>query len=63
MTQIDQSLTHLNPHAVLDRGYALVQTVEGAIVRDSAELQLEQGLQISFAKGKANAKVTAVEKA
>ena len=34
-----QSLAHLNPQAVLERGYAIVATAQGEIVVDSAQLQ------------------------
>ena len=30
-----QSLAHLNPQAVLERGYAIVTTADGAIVEDA----------------------------
>ena len=35
-----QSLAHLNPRAVLERGYAIVATVDGVIVDDAARLAL-----------------------
>lgn len=61
LAKLEQSLVHLNPHAVLERGYALVQTVDGEVVRDSAALQLEQTLQISLAKGQIESTVTRIK--
>lgn len=58
LMRLSQNLAHLNPHAVLERGYALVQTVEGEIVRNSASLRLGQSLQISLAQGQLDASVT-----
>ncbi|SFZ74641.1 exodeoxyribonuclease VII large subunit [Chitinimonas taiwanensis] len=43
----------LNPEAVLARGYSLVETTEGALVRDAAELHLGQKLRLRFAHSEA----------
>ena len=44
-------LLHLNPERVLDRGYSITETADGAIVRDSAQLVLEQDLKVTLARG------------
>jgi exodeoxyribonuclease VII large subunit len=58
LRRLEQNLRHLGPQAVLDRGYTLVQTEGGKIVRSSAELRIEQTLQLSFAQGQADVRVT-----
>jgi exodeoxyribonuclease VII large subunit len=53
-----QSLSHLNPQAVLDRGYAIVTAADGAIVQDAASLAVGDDVGIALARGAADAKVT-----
>jgi len=50
-------LAQLNPQAVLQRGYSLVETTSGTIVRDSAQINADDDLRISFARGWASAHV------
>ena len=50
-------LTHLNPQAVLERGYSLIETADGKIVRDSAQLSHEDEVRLTFARGWARAQV------
>lgn len=45
------ALQHLNPHAVLERGYSMTRTEAGAIVRDSDQLKPGDRVEIAFAKG------------
>jgi len=59
--QLEQNLQHLNPRAVLERGYAFVQTETGEIVQDSTALRQDQPLNLSFAKGEAQVRVTEVK--
>jgi exodeoxyribonuclease VII large subunit len=61
LRRLEQNLRHLGPQAVLDRGYALVQTECGEIVRNSTELHLDQRLHLSFAHGQADALVTNIK--
>ncbi|OIQ87134.1 exodeoxyribonuclease 7 large subunit [mine drainage metagenome] len=60
LMRLSQNLAHLNPHAVLGRGYALVQTADGSVVQDSASLHVDQALKISFAEGGIDASVTRI---
>ncbi len=53
-----QNLAHLNPRAVLDRGYALVETAGGAIVHDAAEVAAGDEVALTFARGSAGATIT-----
>lgn len=51
-------LTQLNPQTVLERGYSIVETESGSIVRDSAQFESDSLLRLSFARGTATARVT-----
>jgi exodeoxyribonuclease VII large subunit len=53
------SLAHLDPAAVLERGYSIVQKHGGAIVRDSAAIVLGETVALRFAKGRARARIDA----
>jgi exodeoxyribonuclease VII large subunit len=52
------NLAHLNPHAVLERGYAIVTAADGTIVQDSAALAIGEDVALAFARGSAGAKIT-----
>ena len=58
LVRLAQNLSHLNPHAVLNRGYALVHTAEGEIVRSSSALTTGQSINLTFSQGAAEAMVT-----
>lgn len=58
--EVGQSLTHLNPQAVLDRGYAIVLTSQDEIVVDSAQLKPEDTVTLTLARGRAGAVVKSV---
>jgi exodeoxyribonuclease VII large subunit len=55
---LERSLVHLNPQAVLGRGYAIVTTADGTIVDTSARLAVGDAIALEFAHGTADAKVT-----
>jgi len=59
LKSLSAQLAQLNPHAVLERGYAIVETDRGAMVRDSAQLSLEDDIKLTLARGWAKAKVRA----
>jgi len=50
-------LAQLNPRAVLERGYSMVETAAGDIVCDSAQLAPDDEVRLTFARGWASAKV------
>jgi exodeoxyribonuclease VII large subunit len=56
-----QNLAHLNPRAVLDRGYAIVARADGVIVQDARELAPGANVSMTFARGTADATVTATK--
>jgi len=51
------SLLHLDPRAVLERGYSIVRDEAGRIVRRSAEVASGDRVDITFAEGGASARV------
>jgi exodeoxyribonuclease VII large subunit len=53
-----QSLRHLNPLGVLDRGYSIVTDDKGAVVQDAGTLAIGDTLNVRFARGEAGSKVT-----
>lgn len=57
LARIRISLTHLNPHAVLARGYSIVSNVTGDILRDGTALTAGERIAIRFAHGCADATV------
>lgn len=71
MQQLQQRLSGLgarlnagSPQALLQRGYALVQTEQdGPFLRDAATVSLGQNLRIALASGQLQAEVTQVEAA
>jgi exodeoxyribonuclease VII large subunit len=58
LATLGQSLRHLNPQGVLDRGYSIVTTEAGAVVQDVGELAVGDALNLRFARGEAGARVT-----
>lgn len=54
---LQQSLAHLNPRAVLQRGYALVEKINGELVQDSAQLQAGDQVRLTLGKGSADAEI------
>lgn len=56
------SLDALSPLAVLKRGFSLVQTESGEILRDAENIKSNDRVKIRLARGKLEAKVLSVEK-
>jgi exodeoxyribonuclease VII large subunit len=56
------SLDALSPLAVLSRGFSIVETEAGAILRDAADVKANEDVKIRLARGKIKAKVTLIEK-
>jgi exodeoxyribonuclease VII large subunit len=55
--ELAQNLAHLNPQAVLERGYAIVATSQGEIVVDIAQLKPDDAVVLTLARGRAGAVV------
>jgi exodeoxyribonuclease VII large subunit len=58
MDALAQSVRHLNPQAVLERGYSIVTGADGAIVQDAAAVGIGEAIGVQFARGEAEARVT-----
>jgi len=56
---LELGLRHLNPQGVLDRGYSIVTNAGGAVVQDAAVVAAGEVLSLRFARGAADARVTA----
>lgn len=54
---LQEKLSTLDPKAVLQRGYAVVRTENGAIARSAAELTLQQEIIVQLGAGQAKVKV------
>lgn len=58
LAALARALAHLNPQAVLERGYSIVTATDGAIVRDAADVAVADAVGLTFARGSATATVT-----
>jgi len=61
LRRIALNLEHLNPQSVLERGYSLVKTADGKIVRSSLGIKAGDPLELTFAQGRADVKVTTIK--
>lgn len=55
---LEQNLMHLNPLAVLNRGYALVENAEGAIIKSVTQITPNTTISVQVSDGKFEANVT-----
>ena len=58
LTQLAQNLHHLNPQAVLSRGYAFAQNKQGEIISNSRQIKAGDDISLTFDVGSAEATVT-----
>jgi exodeoxyribonuclease VII large subunit len=56
LARLDAHVQHMNPQAVLERGYSITEA-GGGIVRDSARLAAGESISITFARGRVDAEV------
>jgi exodeoxyribonuclease VII large subunit len=54
------NLRALSPQSTFDRGYSVVRSAGGEVVRDAAGLEAGSAIAIRFARGSAGAEVTSV---
>jgi exodeoxyribonuclease VII large subunit len=54
---LDGLLRSLGPQAVLDRGYAVVRKIDGTIVRSPGQVEGNENLDVTVAKGRFEVKV------
>jgi len=55
--RLSQNLTHLNPLAVLTRGFSLVENANGEIIQSTNQLKPNQSVNIRFKQGSAKADI------
>ncbi|MGB2816105.1 MAG: exodeoxyribonuclease VII large subunit [Burkholderiaceae bacterium] len=60
LASLSARLDALDPHAVLKRGYAMAVSAEGAVVTNSARLEVGDALTLRFAQGGAAVQVQAL---
>ena len=60
LARLAASLTHLNPNAVLARGYSIVTDSDGGIVSDASALEPNDRIAVCFHSGRADAEVISV---
>jgi len=53
------TLEALGPHSVLERGYSITRDAQGNVVKNGLDLKAGETLQIEFARGSAQARVSA----
>jgi exodeoxyribonuclease VII large subunit len=58
LSRLAASLIHLNPEAVLSRGYSIVTDASGTILRDSCTLEPNDRIAVNFHSGRVEATVT-----
>jgi exodeoxyribonuclease VII large subunit len=58
LSRCQGALNALSPLATLERGYSITRDAQGRIVSDAAQLAAGDELQLQFARGSANARVT-----
>ena len=61
LTALAQSLAHLNPQAVLERGYAIVAAADGTIVVDARQVAAGDVVALRLARGSADARIEDVQ--
>jgi exodeoxyribonuclease VII large subunit len=62
LLRLSQNLQHLNPQAVLTRGYAFVQDTNGSIVNTSDQLSKDDQVKLTFGFGSAEAVIKQVNR-
>jgi exodeoxyribonuclease VII large subunit len=61
LAKMQANLAHLNPRAVLERGYSIVEKGNGQIVRSSEQIAAAEPLRLTFARGAAQTRVEHIE--
>lgn len=62
LSRHQQHLTHLNPKAVLARGYSIAYTASGEILQNSQQIHTGDNVRLVLAKGSARANITETNK-
>jgi exodeoxyribonuclease VII large subunit len=59
---LEAQLRALSPEQTLSRGYAIVRSQQGHVIRSSQELKVGQVLDVSLAKGAASVQVQGLDR-
>ena len=59
---LEAQLRALSPEQTLSRGYAIVRSTQGQVIRSSQDLKLGQIVEISLAKGAASVQVQSLDR-
>lgn len=62
LTQLEAGLGHLNPRAVLERGYSIVVGESGRIVHSAGDVHAGERVHMTFGEGSAQARIEDVTK-
>lgn len=62
LSRHQQHLAHLNPKAVLARGYSIAYTASGEILQNSQQIHTGDNVRLVFAEGSARANITETNK-
>ena len=62
LMQLAAKLELLDPRKILARGYSIVHTTDGRIVRDSRLLEPNDAVSVSFFAGGAEARITSTHR-
>ncbi|MBX9964332.1 MAG: exodeoxyribonuclease VII large subunit [Burkholderiales bacterium] len=62
LAQRTAALEHLNPQAVLERGYGIVRDAQGRVVREAVRLSPGDPVSLTLAHGEADARIEGVRK-
>jgi exodeoxyribonuclease VII large subunit len=57
LARLAAQLQALDPQLVLERGYSIVVTAEGEIVRDARQLHAGDDVTLAFSRGEASARI------
>ena len=63
LRSLEKQLEHLSPISILDRGYAIVQAVDGSVIRMADHTRVGDELQIRLHRGRLGARVESVDPA
>jgi exodeoxyribonuclease VII large subunit len=61
LVKMKASLGHLNPQAVLERGYSIVEKRDGRLVRSAQQIAAGESLRLTFSRGAAQTRVEDIE--
>jgi exodeoxyribonuclease VII large subunit len=61
LIKMQANLAHLNPRAVLERGYSIIEKRDGQIVRSAEQVAGGELLRLTFARGAAQTRVEHIE--